>query len=231
MIVNIIDASKGKPYNLEEPIDNTLGKYKIGIKSLIIHVGWYNIQVDQTWSWKSGTDVATEVTLPAGLYSFQDLVDHLTNEIAGFSITVNKTNGKIDMNIPDNHIVNLTDSIRYMLGLEDEGELSGSYEGDRAVEFLPKRLLIYLKQLSTTNNLVNKNQRLSASQLLTVTPIPSTSFGESYVINFENPVFKQLSTGSISQIDIDFKIQWGNGDERKLHNNDQPIDLILEINT
>ena len=135
------------------------------------------------------------------------------------------------MIIPSDYTIYLTESISYLLGLEDEGWLEpGEYVGDRAVEFLPKRILIYLKQLSTTNNLVNERSTLCASQLLSVVPMCTKSFGESYVINVENPIFKQLSPGNISQIDLDFKVQWGNGVKHKLDNHDQPIDLVLEIN-
>ena len=57
------------------------------------------------------------------------------------------------MIIPASYQVWLPEAIRYLLGLEDEDWLSaGEYEGDRAVEFSPKRLLIYLKQLSTSTN-------------------------------------------------------------------------------
>ena len=233
MFITITDASKGKPYTLVEPIDNSHGNAMIAIQSLTLYVGWYNIYKPQTWRWtkRSEGTLSTEVKLQAGLYSFQELVERLTNEIEGFSITVNKANGKIDMIIPPDYDIFLPDPIRYALGLEDEGWLSaGEYEGDRAVEFLPKRILIYLKQLSTTNNLVNKNQQLQNSQLLGVIPMCTKSFGESYIINFENPLFKQLSPGSISQLDLDLKVQWGNGIQHKLDNHDQPIDLVLEIN-
>ena len=57
------------------------------------------------------------------------------------------------MIIPAGYQVWLPEAIRYLLGLEDEDWLSAEeYEGDRAVEFSLKRLLVYLKQLSTSAN-------------------------------------------------------------------------------
>ena len=70
---------------------------------------------------------------------------------------------------------------------------TGEYEGDRAVKFSPKRLLIYLKQLSTSANFeLSKNQHLEPSQLLGVIPISSKKFGEYTTISFDNPLFKNL---------------------------------------
>ena len=84
------------------------------------------------------------------------------------------------MIIPAGYKVWLPEAIRYLLGLEDEYWLSaGQYEGDRAVEFSPKRLCIYLKQLSTSANFeLSKSQHLEPSQLLGVIPISSKKFGE-----------------------------------------------------
>ena len=96
---------------------------------------------------------STEVKIQPGLYSFSDLVQMLTGQVEGFTITVNRTNGLINMIIPAGYQVWLPEAIRYLLGLEDEDWLSaGEYEGDSPVEFSPKRLLVYLKQLSTSKN-------------------------------------------------------------------------------
>lgn len=229
MLITIFDGSKGKPHILTEPIEGS----KIAIRSLTLNVGWYNIYEDQTWRWAVPTqeENSTEVKLEAGLHSFQELVERLTGVIEGFSITVNETTGKIDMIIPSDITIHLTEPISYLLGLDDDGWLvPGEYVGDRAVEFLPKRILIYLKQLSTTNNLVSDNQRLSSSQLLAVVPMCTKSFGESYAVNVEKPIYKELSPGNaLSEIDLDFKVQWSNGVRHKLDNHDQPIDLVLEI--
>ena len=134
------------------------------------------------------------------------------------------------MIIPASYQVWLPEAIRYLLGLEDEDWLSaGEYEGDRAVEFSPKRLLIYLKQLSTSTNFESNTQHLEPSQLLGVIPITSKSFGEYIAISFDNPLFKNLNCSSINELDFDFKIEWANGKRDKLDNHSQPIDLIFEI--
>ena len=231
MHATIKDASKGKPYTLENPIDNSSDKLTIGIKNIFVWIGWYNIYKEETVRWKSKAEGSTqEVGIKPGLYEFSKLVDILTSSIVNLSITVDSVNGLITMIIPSGVQLWLPDPIRHLFGLDDEGWLdSEEYTGDRAVEFSPKRILIYCKQLSTTNNFESKNQRLGPSQLLGIIPISTKPFGESFTINFENPYFKRLTTGVINELDFDFKVEWGNGVKHKLDNHGLPIDLVLEI--
>ena len=229
MFLTLTDASRGKPYSLNQPLE---GCRQIGIRTIFMWVGWYNIYTEQTWRWalENLPNNSTEVKIQPGLYSFSDLVQMLTGQVEGFTITVNRTNGLINMIIPAGYQVWLPEAIRYLLGLEDEDWLSaGEYEGDRAVEFSPKRLLVYFKQLSTSTNFEFKNQYLEPSQLLDVIPLSSKSFDEYIVINVDNPLFKNLNCSSINELDFDFKIEWANGKRDKLDNHFQPIDLILEI--
>ena len=229
MFLTLTDASRGKPYSLNQPIESCK---QIGIRTIFMWVGWYNIYTEQTWRWAQEGERrnSTEVKIQPGLYSFSDLVQMLTGQVEGFTITVNRTNGLINMIIPAGYQVWLPEAIRYLLGLEDEDWLSaGEYEGDFPVEFSPKRLLIYLKQLSTSTNFESKNQRLEPSQLLGVIPISSKKFGEYTTISFDNPLFKNLNCSSINELDFDFKIEWANGKRDKLDNHSQPIDLILEV--
>ena len=94
------------------------------------------------------------------------------------------------MIIPAGYQVWLPEAIRYLLRLADEDWLSaGEYEGDRAVEFSPKRLFTYLKQLSTSTNFEpSKTQQLEPSQLLGVILISSKKFGEYTTISFDYPI-------------------------------------------
>ena len=230
MFITLTDASRGKPYSLNQPIESCK---QMGIRTIFMWVGWYNIYTEQTWRWalENSPHNSTEGKIQPGLYSFSDLVQMLTGQVEGFTITVNRTNGLINMIIPAGYQVWLPEAIRYLLGLEDEDWLSaGEYEGDFPVEFSPKRLLVYLKQLSTSANFEpSKNQRLEPSQLLGGIPISSKSFGEYIVINVDSPLFKNLNCSSIDELDFDFKIEWANGKRDKLDNHSQPIDLILEI--
>ena len=236
MFITLRDVSKGKPLSLNKSIENCK---QIGIRTIFMWVGWYNIYKEQSWRWalENSPNNSTEVKIQPGLYSFSDLVEILVSQVEGFTITVNRTNGLINMIIPAGYEIWLPEAIRYLLGLEDDDSIgwltAGEYEGDHAVEFSPKRLLIYLKQLSTSTNFeskhLEKNQLgLEPSQLLGAIPISSKSFGEYTTVSFDNPLFKDLNC-NINELDFDFKIEWANGKRDKLDNHSQPIDLILEI--
>ena len=212
MFITLRDVSKGKPLSLNKSIENCK---QIGIRTIFMWVGWYNIYEEQSWRWGPDQENSIEVKIQPGLYSFSDLVETLTSQVEGFTITVNRTNGLINMIIPAGYEIWLPEAIRYLLGLEDDDWLRAEYEGDRAVEFSPKRLLIYLKQLSTSTNFeskhLQKNQLgLEPSQLLGVIPISSKSFGEYTTVSFDNPLFKDLNC-NINELDFDFKIEWANG--------------------
>ena len=230
MFVTLTDASKGKPYILNPPIEKCK---QIGIRSISMFIGWYNIYEEQSWRWAETNNKRNSIAIKIqpGLYSFSDIVDILTTgQVEGFTITVNRKNGLINMIIPTGYEVWLPEVIKYMLGIDDEGWLSaGEYQGDSAVDFLPKRLLINLRQLSTSNNFENKQQLLEPSQLLCAIPISSKPFGEYTTINFDNPLFKDLNCTSINELDFDFKVEWANGKKDKLDNHSPPIDLTLEI--
>ena len=137
MFITLRDVSKGKPYSLNQSIESCK---QIGIRAVYMWVGWYNIYKEQSWRWAEETEPrnSTEVKIQPGLYSFSDLVQMLTGQVEGFTITVNRTNGLINMIIPAGYQVWLPEAIRYLLGLEDEDWLTaGEYEGDFPVEFSP----------------------------------------------------------------------------------------------
>lgn len=232
MFITLTDVSKGKPFSLKEPINNPERKLMIGIRSIKMWVGYFNISQRQVcrWGQTATPEASTEVIIEPGLYNYKQLTDILQNAVENLSITVNPVNGIITMIIPSNVQLWLTEPIRYLLGLDDTNWLTaGEYEGDHAVEFLPKRILVYLKQLTTTYNFENNHQKLEPSQLLGVIPTTSETFGECATFDFERPHFKHLQSGSINELDFDFKMQWSNGDKQKLDNHSQPIDLVLEI--
>ena len=97
MFITLRDVSKGKPYSLNQSIESCK---QIGIKTIFMWVGWYNIYEEQSWRWGPDQENSTEVKIQPGLYSFSDLVQMLTGQVEGFTITVNRTNGLINMIIP-----------------------------------------------------------------------------------------------------------------------------------
>ena len=99
--------------------------------------------------------------------------------------------GKIYMTIPGQYQIWFPDRVREMLGLDDTGWLAaGEYIGYQAIEFSPQRILVYLNQLSTTDNLQNSNNFIQGSQLLGSVDLSNAAFGEYFVTTCEKPIFK-----------------------------------------
>ena len=170
----------------------------------------------------------SESTLSPGLYNFDLLTKEFTSQIDGLEIKVNKHDGKIDMTIPDKYQILFPDCVSEMLGLDDTGWLAaGKYISDQAIEFSPQRILVYLNQLSTTDNLQNSNNFIQGSRLLGSIDLSNAALGEYFVTTYEKPNFKKLQNGSIHELDFDFKVEWENF-SKKLDNHNQPLDLELE---
>ena len=226
MFITVTDASKGKPYRLSEQLEGC----KIGIKSISGRIGWYNIKEELQWRYaRQGGQPSDPITIEPGLYNFDSLVETLTGDIEGYEITVNKNTGKISLTVPANHQIWLPESVKKILGLDDEGWLStGVYVGDHAVEFSPRRIEVYLNQLNTSKNLLNNKAQLNGSQFLGFVPLATVDFGDYFETVFSSPIMKDLRHGQIHELDFDFKVVWRDRTE-KLDNHDQPLDLELTI--
>ncbi len=219
MFITISDTAKGKPFKLQVALDGTIAIHRIDM-----WIGYYNINQDQTCRYVKNGE-SQNFTVKAGLYNFDTLVNALA-AVDGIKISANKIQGLVEINLLNGIQVWLTEPIKNILGIDRL--TSGEYKSSRPPEFTPKRLLIYLKQLSTTENYESKNQQIRPSQLLVAIPLTANSFGALYTIKFDNPLFKKLQN-SVYELDFDFKIQWSNGDQHKLDNHELPIDLMLEI--
>jgi hypothetical protein len=231
MFITISDISKGKPFRFETPIDNSSNENKkIGIRSITMWVGWYNINEEQTCRWGViGREESTKIKIKPGYYLFEQLVEQLTDVCVGLSIEVNLLDGIIDMVIPPGKQLLLSSQVSYLLGMNEEGWLKGDYFGDRTIQFAPQRMLIYLNQLSTTDNISDNGAALRPSRLLETFPIPYKSIGGYQTFNFDNPHFKFLQTGSIHELEFEIQMAWGNEVIHKLDNHSQPISILLEV--
>ena len=238
MFLTIDDASKGKPCTLDTHLDNQQGNMKIGIRSVSWWVGWYNIYEEQKCRWDREGQESTEIKIPAGLYDYKQITKLLTDAVEGLIISINPANGLIDMTIPPGVSIYLSEAVRYLLGIDkkvtiySDSWLRDGYDGDRAIDFVPKSIHIYLKQLSTSENSLAVSRRSQPSQLLGFLPLTLKSrglFGGYIEKSFSNPTFKALASGMINELDFDCKVNWGNGVMHKLDNHSQPIRLELEI--
>ena len=172
------------------------------------------------FQWRSTSGPTKTEKIPSGLYSFGMLSEHLSDNITGLSLDVNKATGYVGIVVPQGTEVNFGDNLRHLLGLDDEGWLTaGKYIGDRPVDFMPqKALYIHLDQLSTTNNVMDG----APSTLLGIVPIGLDTFGTS---TFSNPEFKQLKSGAISELTVHILDRKGT----IVNNHNLPVVATLEI--
>ena len=222
MFITINDCAKGKPFKLQQITDGVVAIHRIDM-----WIGYYNIYEDETCLWARDGENSQEFTVESGLYNFEELTKKLA-VIDNLTITADKTKGLAEISVPAGFQMYLTEPVRYLLGIQEAIWLTGEYVSDRAVEFTPKRLLIYLRQISTTGNYENKNLQIQPSELLCSIPLSAAPIGSFQTIKFDNPFFKQLQPG-VDKLDFDFKVEWGNEVRHELGNHGQPIDLLLEI--
>ena len=212
---------QNKPFTLQTPINNKSGNLKIGLKSITMWVGYYNVKKQDHFKWLRTGEQAMNVFIEPGLYSFNELAEIFTDAVPDLTLGVNTLNGKIGLSIPENIEVQFPQQIKDLLGLQDEGWLNtGEYDGDAAVNFLPKILYVNLEELSTTHNIGDSGP----SQLLELIPLSSEKFGYSTTVNFPHPLYKKLETGDISEFNVKLLISG-----KEINNHGQPIYLTFEI--
>jgi hypothetical protein len=184
-------------------------------------VGYYNVQEKDRFKWLTTGEQAITVRIEPGLYSFKELAKVFIDVVAGVTLEVSTVNGLVQLFIPENTQVLFPQQIKKLLGLEDSGWLEhGEYVGDSAINFLPKILHVNLEELSTTNNIVDGKP----SQLLELIPLSSEAFGYSTTVQFPHPLYKQLQTGDINELNVKLFISG-----KKLDNHNHPIFLNFEI--
>ena len=226
MFIAINDASDGKAFTLPKPLEHNS---KIAIHRVNMWTGYYNVHEAQRCGWSQNGGDVINFTIESGLYSFDALADQLAIT-EGVYIADDRKKGLIELSIPAETRLWLPEPIRHLLGIDDNDGWfqSGGYIGDRPPAFTPKRLLIYLEQLSTTANFENKNQTIQPSQLLASIPLSGAAFGSFHRVTFNDPQFKNLQS-NVHELNFNFKLDWGNGVRQKLDNHSLPIDLDLEI--
>ena len=225
MFHTLSDVQDGKPYTLQEYIDNRSGGLSVGLRSITFTVGWYNVESGESFSLASvGGDASTK-EIPPGLYTFTQIRDLIEETSKHVTLTVNKVNGLISLAVEDGWVVLLTDGLLSLLGLEDKSGVwlgPGTYAGTRPVNFSKRKLLrAHLEQISTIHNTVNG----APSTLLASTGLGCHSFGGIHTVRFERPEFKRLQAGTISELTISIRDENG----ILINNHGLTIEVSLEV--
>ena len=224
MFQTLTNVQRGESVPLQQYIDNCSGDLLVGLRSITYTVGWFNIGVRESVSWRNGGGPPEKSDFTPGLYSFETLFENMIQ--TGILLTVSQVNGLIKLTVNLGWEIQLTDGLLTLLELDDGfggkwlGE--GTYIGDRPVNFTPTKVLhVHLEQLNTTTNIVDG----APSQVLTTIPIQCHSFGDINAVRIEHPEYKHLRNGSVGELKVMVRDKLG----VVIDNHDLPISLILEI--
>lgn len=202
-----------KTINLQQYIDNRDGCKRIGLKSFTYTLGWYNI--------KNATVKIVNGQLykvPSGYYSFDQLSKWF--ESVKITLHVNETNGIATVTSQSN--IKISTQLKNVLGLTKKIlNANEIYVGGQPIDFaIYKNLYVHLEQLNTASNYFDG----TPSTILAVVPVENKSFGDITTVRFENPEYKLLNNGTISELKLTIRDE----DGKKITNNLQ-INCVLEI--
>ena len=208
--------------------------YRSSIDSYI--VGWNNIQDGESISWHAPEEDSHifRYSIAPGLYNFTYFKNLVRRLGANITLTADRHNGLILLILPRGWLVQFTDGLLNLMGLDDglNGQWleAGTYNGDRLVDFTgTKTLHVHLDQINTSENGLNG----ASTTLLCLVPAVSSGtsifvtsrFGDINAVRFENPEFNRLQAGTLNELQITVKDDKG----RVLDNHGQPISMADEI--
>ena len=226
-------VQSGTSVALQQCIDNRTANLRIGLRSITYTVGWYNVGPRESVSWRpsGSTDTAGTAEIEPGLYRFSHLQNFINSIGVNLILRHQHVTNQVSLQIPAGWEMQFTDGLLFLLGLDDglHGEWldSGIYIGDRPINLVGlKTLQVYLEQLRTTGNFVDGARStllatVGAGQWVGRNPLLSAF----ETVCFENPEFKHLTNGLISELTVTIRDDRGN----LLDNHGQPISIVLEI--
>lgn len=220
-----IQTEKTTP--LLQPIDNRSGKLMIGMRSISYTVGWYNLQNKESFGCRKGEEVKSIYFSP-GLWSFrqiQGLVESQKGEV-DISLQADDKTGLISLRIGHGWRIFITSGLCDILGLPNELKNrwlnEGFHTGHQPISLAGVRSLqIHLEQLNSQGNYVDGVQ----SNMLATVGVLQHAFGDIRTVRFEQPHFKRLVSGTISELKVTVKDDIG----QMFDNHKLPISVDLEI--
>lgn len=163
MFQTLSNVQSGEAIDLQQYVDNCDGCLHVGLHSITFTMGWFNIEIGESFSYRHIGGTTNTILIPFGLYSFTQLQDIIEGAGSSAELTVSKVNGLIILTVTSEWEVHLTDGLLNLLGLitqrvlnadgllhlEQNGSLGGQwldagvYIGDRPlfVDFAKNKVL------------------------------------------------------------------------------------------
>ena len=236
MFLTLQNVKSNLPIDLATPIDNRNADLGVILHEAFYTVKWFNISKDLKNNWvtiitTTGDKRRKLYTAPDGYYDFCHLADVLFKP--HFDAKLDPTNLKVNFSFDSTQhsnieAVELAPKLASILGFKSntlnvkEFLTTGKihFYGDDTLDLsIPQRLYLYLKQLSTCENIVDGKQ----STLLKIFPIQKASYCETVLV-IPSIQRRKLSREYLTSLCFEIKDQ-----------NNSPVEfdgltLILEIN-
>ena len=161
MFHTLSNVQRGEAVPLQRCIDNRDGRLSIGLRSITFTAGWYNVEKGKKFSWKNtGTGAEESLTIPPGLYGFDQLKEVLKGASSSptHTLTACGENGLITLTVAAGWAILLSDGLLALLddGLGGVWLDDGVYTGDRPVNFATRQMLwVHLGELNTSGNITD----------------------------------------------------------------------------
>lgn len=204
-----------KTIQLQRYIDNRQYDKKIGLKSFTYALGWYNIVNEYVQKSKQRPHHIQD-----GYYSLKQIEDVF--ESYNITLSASETNGIASLVTPNE--LTISKGLKQILGFENKRKftISEINYGERTIDFaLYKQLYVHLEQINSAYNFFDG----APSNILGVISVENKEYGDIVHKDFDNPKYKQLSGGTISELSISICDKNGN----KINNNGLLIGCELEI--
>ena len=226
MFHTLSNVQRGDAIPLQQYIDNRDGRLRVGLQSLILTVGWYNVEEVSFLEWNRDNPLTKLIKVPPGLYGFDWLKAVLESGESDVQLMVNPVNGIVKLTIGSGWELKIPHSIVALLGIADTwGDRwigDGTYVGERSLDFaMPKGVYLHLDQMNTSANYVDG----APSTLLQVIPAGRSRFGAIEDLHFDRPLFKHLQGGTIGEL----KLTLRDKKNRPIENNGLAVIATLEI--
>ena len=153
MFHTLCNVQRGEAIPLEQYIDNHDGCLLVGLKSITVTVGWYNVHEGTSFlEWHHDNPLTKLVKVPQGLYGFDRLKAVLRSSESDVRLMVNSVNGIVKLTIGSGRELKIPHSIVALFGIAnswgDRWITSGTYVGERSLDFaMPKGVYLHLDQI------------------------------------------------------------------------------------
>ena len=199
--------------SLQQYIDNRDGNKRVGLKQFTYILGWFNV-----FNQSIQKDKERPIYIQDGYYSFQQIADLFQS--LDIILFVNEMNGVATLTTKSD--LRITKNLKDILGFNKRKLNAGTHNGVKPVDFAThKTVYVHLEQLNSSKNHFNG----APSTILAGVPILNSAFGDVLSIRFENPEYKYLSNGALTELKLSVCDEY----DRKIDNHGLPMSAVLEI--